>query len=408
MLCLRKTGYSNLQSKLGSGSKFSWGISIDDMWRYAGVHPPESVVIPYLLSARSQSGQFTLPPHSDRADNCEDISTIHTPITDASNYLDTCRSSEALASFLKKQRVGFVRCWFPWNFFERFSKVQSSARPDGSLAPDLSSNYRFPLDDFISKMDEAGIGIIAVLGNGYSRFLPTGLGTNKLDEYVKRLTDSSTQIVRHYKDKVKVWQIENEPNWWRAHYTIQWRKGRIWLEAKSQEAILSALYNVVRSECPSSTIMINLEADSKRFRFSRFFPRLTAPMDWKLYAKYCDILGLDLYPNYSSSAPIDASVISRAAMQARRETGLPIFVIETGYPTGPRLLGYNEEKQAKYISSACEQAFSSDSVSGLGVFRFSDSHWKSFPFHENHFGLLTRFGKPKRGWNEYVDQIKQK
>lgn len=381
------------------------------MWRYAGLDPPKSVAIPYLLSKRSQNGQFTLPQYEGYANGSDLTDPSVAPRAGGSNILDTCRLSEGLASFLKSWGVGFVRSWFPWNFFEQGMNPRASTtleQPLASSSPCGSSEFRFPLDDFVSKMDEAEIGMIGVLGNGYSRFLPTGLQTNNLDEYVERLTESCSQIVRHYKDKVKVWQIENEPNWWKAHYTIQWRKGRIWLETKNQEVILRALHDVVRSESPDATIMINLEADNKRFRFASFFPRLTAPMDWKLYAKYCDVIGLDFYPNYSHSTPIDASLLSRTAQGVKKRVGLPIFVIETGYPTGPRPFGFSAQKQSKYIRAACEQSFSCDAITGLGWFRFSDSYWRSFPFTENHFGLLTKEGMPKPGWTEYATQIKQR
>ena len=384
--------------RMTSDSHFQWGINIDDMWRYAGLSPPKSVAIPYLLSTASQSGKFDLP--AQKTANGVD-----------SNNLDTAHLAEILATFLKRQGVDFVRCWFPWNFFERNVMHRQSARQiqsSASLDESPPSGYRFPLDNFVSKMNEHGIGIIGVLGNGYNRFLPEGIETNNIDEFLKRLVYSSTHIVRHYKDKVKLWQIENEPNWWRAHHTIQWRKGRIWLETNSQEAILSALHNVVRTECPDGRIMINLEADSKRFRFASLFPRLTAPMDWRLYSKYCDILGLDLYPNYYRSNPIDASLLGRTATEAKKKTGLPIFIIETGYPTGPHALGYSEANQAKYIRSACEEAFSCDAITGLGWFRFSDSYWRSFPFPENHFGLLTKEGAPKLGWNGYLNEIRQR
>src|SRR5207244_3945322 len=162
---------------------------------------------------------------------------------------------EVLASFLKKNKVDFVRCWFQWNFFEQHIPSDSHR----ILTPQ-SSRYQFPLDDFVSRMTEAGIGIIAVIGNGYDRFLPHGLQTDRLHGYLKRLVESSTEIVRHYKDRVKVWQIENEPNWWRAHYAGQWRRGLIWLNTKNQERVLSALHNVVRSECPDGTIIVNLKA----------------------------------------------------------------------------------------------------------------------------------------------------
>jgi len=341
----------------------------------------------------SQSGKFDLPLQKTQS-------------ADNPNNIDTANLAQVLATFLKRQGVNFVRCWFPWNFFERtYAQKERSSESLGESAP---PGYRFPLDNFVSKMNESGIGIIGVLGNGYDRFLPEDIEANDIQEFVKRLVYSSTHIVRHYKDKVKFWQIENEPNWWRAHHTIQWRKGRIWLEEQSQEAILSALHNVVRSECPDATVMINLEADSKRFRFASFFPRLTAPMDWRLYAKYCDVLGLDFYPNYYRSTPIDASLLGRTATEVKKKIGLPIFIIETGYPTGPKVLGYTEANQAKYIRSACEEAFSCDAITGLGWFRFSDSYWRSFPFPENHFGLLTKEGAPKLGWNGYLNEIKQR
>lgn len=402
---------SHMAIKISGDGRFQWGINIDDMWRYAGLAPPKSVAIPYLLSTRSHAGNFTVPLHHNERNSSNDETSSKTPDADDSNNLDTGRLAGVLATFLRKQGVNFVRCWFPWNFFEWNMTHRSSARQvqsSASLDQSASSRYRFPLDDFVSKMHESGIGIIAVLGNGYSRFLPSGLKTNDLKEYVQRLTESSTQILRHYKDKIKVWQIENEPNWWRAHYSIQWRNGRIWLEAKSQETILAALHDAVRSECPDATVIINLEADSKRFRFARFFPRLTAPMNWKLYAKYCDVIGLDFYPNYYRSDPIDASLLTRTAQEVKKETGSPIFVIETGYPTGPRPFGFSEEKQSRYIRSACEEAFSCDAITGLGWFRLSDSYWKSFPFPENHFGLLTKKGGPKLGWSEYANQIKQR
>jgi hypothetical protein len=382
-----------LTFKIGDRNKFHWGLNIDDIWTHAGRPIPKSVVIPYLFSIRLPGGPFSLPGEHDEKIHCDSESSavIEDGMTNKSGL---GRSAEHLASFLKKNGVDFVRCWFQWNFF---APSKLGVFPPAFISPSSpspSSGYLFPLDDFVSKMSEAGIGIIGVIGSGYQRFLPVGLQTDHLDEYLKRLTESSIEIVRHYKDSVKVWQIENEPNWWKAHYSGHWRKGVIWLSARNHEPILTALHNVVRSECPNSTIVVNLEADDKR-------------TDWKLYAKYSDVLGLDFYPNYSRTGPINASKLGVTALQVRQDTGLPIFVMETGYPTGPRLLRYDEEKQSRYVRAACETAFTCDAITGLGWFRFSDSYWKSFPPQENHFGLLTRDGRPKSGWNEYVSQIRQ-
>jgi hypothetical protein len=372
-----------LTLRIGRGNKFHWGLNIDDVWNYAGLAAPKSIVIPYLFSTIVRGGLFTLPHPSA-------LTASRT-----TKKRDTGRQSEVLATYLKKNGVDFVRCWFQWNFFEQAMRIGQHPPSSSATWASLYSDYLFPLDDFVSKMTEAGIGIIGAIGNGYNRFLPIGLQTDHLDEYLKRLTDSSTEIVRHYKDKVKVWQIENEPNWWKAHYYGHWRKGAIWLTERSLEPILNALYNVVRSECPGATIIVNLEAEEK-------------DANWKLFAKYSDILGLDFYPNYFPGTQIHPSKLGATALEVRKETGLPIFVIETGYPTGPRLFGYSEAKQCEYIRIACETAFSCDAITGLGWFRFSDSYWRSFPPQENYFGLLSKKGRPKPGWYEYVNQIRQR
>jgi hypothetical protein len=383
-----------LAFKIGRKNKFHWGLNIDDIWSYAGLAIPKSVVIPYLFSLGLRGGPFTLPQGQKVADMKRRKWSLRSANA-TTKKRDARRPAELLASFLKKNGVDFVRCWFQWNFFEQVAR--SAQHPQSSSAPlaSPSSDYLFPLDDFVSKMAEAGVGVIGVVGSGYKRFLPVGAHTDNLDVYVKQLTESSTEIVRHYKDTVKVWQIENEPNWWKQHYLGQWRRGVIWLTRRSQEPILSALHNVVRSECPDATIIVNLEADEK-------------DANWKLFAKYADFLGLDFYPNYFPRTPVHPSKLGATALEVRKQTGLPIFVIETGYPTGPRLFGYDEAKQCQYIRTACETAFTCDAITGLGWFRFSDSYWLSFPPQENHFGLLNKEGRPKAGWYEYVNQITQK
>jgi len=345
--------------------------------------------VPYLFSVKFRDGIFALPGELEgKTDEAGEV--VARPAKMVRGNPRKGVSAEFLASFLKKSGVDFVRCWFQWNFFEQSTEDRDSPQPSSH-----PSRYLFPLDDFVSRMSEAGIGVIGAIGSGYHRFLPAGSQTNHIGRYLEQLTASSTKIVRHYKDKVKVWQIENEPDWWREHYLSHWRRGIIWLGHRNREPILRALYNVVRTECPNATIIVNLEAENEH-------------QDWKLYSRYSDIIGLDFYPNYARTAPINASELASTALKVRKETGLPIFVVETGYPTGPRILGFSEENQSRYIRSACEVAFSCDAISGLGWFRFSDSYWKSFPPQENHFGLLTEGGRPKSGWNEYLAQIRLK
>jgi hypothetical protein len=360
------------------GGKFNFGINIDDMWRYAGLPDPPSTVVPFFLTKKTYNGRFSLPSGDNKATRKYESRDFTDSLTLDENKHDTKKLAKELAKFLKGSRIDYVRCWFPWNFFE----------------PSIGSRYRFPLDIFVNEMNDADIGIIAVIGDGYGRFLPKNVQTSNIDAYNEHLIKSSTEIVRHYKNKVKVWQIENEPDWWKAHVMAGWRSGMIWLRERNQEPMLSALAEVVRNECPKSTIVINLASSGPKVK-------------WDRYAKYCDIIGVDPYPSYIRPDMTDVSEIAKVSHEANKATGLPIYIIETGYPTGPHFLGFNEEHQSKYVASACKYATSNDEVKGLGMYRFSDSYWKSFPTQENYFGLLTIQGEPKPAWHEYVSQIKK-
>ena len=296
------------------------------------------------------------------------------------NLEDLPQQSNKLPTDLSSARIQFVRSWLPWNSFEK--KYNPS---------ELSIS--FPFDKFIADMGKAGIEVMGVVGNGYSRFLPQGVNTNDPEGYIKALARSSTEIVRHYKDSINIWQIENEPNWWLEHTASSWRHGEIWLKMGMQDRILSTLHGIVREEAPNAKITVNLESDAKKTNF-------------KSYAKYCDVLGLDFYPNYSHSSPVDASGIKFAAI-VKKQVSIPVYVAETGYPSGPRLLGYNVLKQAEYIKSACENSFGTDEIAGIGIWKYNDSYLRSFPDQENHFGLLSKEGKPKPAWKEYAEQIRK-
>ncbi len=359
------------------GGRFKFGIDIDDMWRYAGIPDPPSVVIPFLLTRKTYNGEFSLPPaagvrrthgRGERTDS----------LVMEENSHDTSRLSRKVAVFIKKSGIDYVRCWFPWNFFES----------------DIEEGFQFPLDDFVRAMHEAGVGIVAVVGDGYRRFVPRGAKTSDIDAYIKQLVKSSEEIVDHYKGRIDVWQIENEPNSWAGQAMVDWRSGAIWFAPSSREKILGALAAVVRSESPRSKIIINIDY-------------LGLKVDWRMYERYCDMIGLDLYPSYINPYATAVAGIGNLAEQVGKETDMPIYIIETGYPTGPRLLGFSSARQAEYVSSVCRQASSCEKLSGLGIYRFADSYWDSFPPQENHFGLLTVQGEPKPAWNEYVRQIRR-
>src|SRR3989442_15737105 len=83
---------------------FSFGIDLDDPWRYSGMNPPRSIIIPHLLSISLPEGKIL-----DEADDQEvGRRGEEEPGTVAG------RAIAALADTLVGANVGFVRCWFPW------------------------------------------------------------------------------------------------------------------------------------------------------------------------------------------------------------------------------------------------------------------------------------------------------
>ncbi len=302
----------------------------------------------------------------------------------------SARASVALAENLRDAGVDFARCWFPWRYFE------PTAVPGDSLDRLLDEGYgAWPMDSLVNALTAAGVGLVPVLACGYQRMLPDGLSpSGDPTGYIRRASVHARALVRHYKGQVRFWQIENEPNWWEMHEAAAWRTGGAWLEGETfRDELLQALNTSVHEEDPGARTVINLEGDA---------PRLDAGS----YEKWCDLLGLDFYPNYRRPDPVDAAELGRAA-EVSKATGRSVVIAETGYPSGPVLLGYSEEKQAQYVRSALGRARATEGVSGIGLWRYVDGPWKSFPDQENHFGLIDSRGRMKPAWRALAETVKE-
>jgi hypothetical protein len=362
---------------LDFSSRFHFGLNLDDTWRYAGVREPKSILIPHLLSLRLPEGRLL-----DIVD--EEIIRKHMEAEPADAAE---RATLALADTLADAKVDFVRCWFPWRFFE--PKPVPLSELDSLLEHSYSS---WPTDNLVRTLTDRGIGVVPVVGCGYSRMLPEGLNVDRYEEYLRRIAVHARLLVRRYRDRVRYWQIENEPDWWEMHVAGGWRSGAIWVEQKLfRPALLRTLNEAVHSEDGSAQTIVNLEGDAER-------------LDPKAYSVFCDIVTFDFYPNYRSPSPINLSVFRRAE-QAAKDLGGPVVIMETGYPSGPEVLGYDEKKQAEYVSLACAEAHSLEGVNGVGIWRYIDTSWKSFPEQENHFGLFDSRGRPKQAWGAFVHSI---
>ena len=360
-------------------SKFSFGINLDDTWRYCGVEEPKSIIFPHLLSlSLREKGSF------ERVEEAT-IALHHQPVPKD----EADRASLALADTLKSIGADFVRCWFNWRFFEPKPLPLDVLR---TMADDVY--VKWPTDGLVGALEAQGISVIPVLACGYQRMLPQGLSPDMgEEEYLERAYLHARQLVRHYRS-TSAWQIENEPNWWGMHEAGGWRTGASWREGRGfRDELLKTLNAAVHEENPKALTVVNLEGD-------------TETLDPAEYAKYCDVVGLDFYPNYKSSEPVDASVIKKADRVAKM-VEKPVMIAETGYPSGPSLLGYSKDRQADYVARALREAYSTDKATGVGIWRYLDTSWESFPPQENHFGLIDENRGPKDAWYRYGQVVRE-
>ena len=364
--------------------RFSIGINIDDPWIYAGTLTPKSIIIPHLLSIRLPVGKAL-----DKIDELAFQKHKHA-LQNQSACMDCRKAIISLAQNLVSAKIQFVRCWFPWKLFEPNLASKNKLR----ILLDESYEY-WPMDDFVEVLTDHDIGIMPVVACGYQRMLPHGLKVDSdRESYVKRASIHTRLLVRKYKNKIRFWQIENEPNWWKMHTAGGWRSGLSWIDPHDfAYRLLKELNDAVHSEDSNAITIINLEADAKTTKANYFAP-------------LCDLLGLDFYPNYKASSPIDTSIFKKAN-RVKTELGRKVIISETGYPSGPFFLGYSASKQAKYVSRACSDASDIEAICGIGIWRYRDSAWRSFPFQENHFGLINSMGNPKPAWNSLKNMIRK-
>ncbi|MEM3637223.1 MAG: hypothetical protein QXX17_05785 [Conexivisphaerales archaeon] len=344
--------------------RFRFGLNLDDPWRYSGMKEPRSIIIPHLLKLELADG--------------ERVGKVEEAIARALGRHSSTAEQEclALANAMEKASIDFARCWFPWRYF--------------------TGSGNFPMDLLVRVLTERGKAIVPVIACGYSRMLPEGIDVDREpSRYIEQAGQHARELVRHYKQNVRVWQIENEPNWWEMHVAGGWRKGAAWLEKRFRYELLKMLNDSVHEEDGNAVTIINLEAD-----------RGISEVELKEYSSLCDYLGFDYYPNYKEAEPVDASAIRKADDMARL-VGKNVIISETGYPSGPGWLGYTADKQAKYILSSCLNAFECMHVTAIGIWRYADTSWRSFPPQENHFGIFDELLNEKPAFRVYADTIAQ-
>src|SRR5881396_4249023 len=129
-------------SLLDLTKRFSFGVNLDDPWRYSGMNPPRSIIIPHLLSISLPEGKIL-----DEADDREIRAR-----GEAEPGTVAGRAVVSLSDHLVQSKVDFVRCWFPWKYFEPLP-IEESA-----LEQLLDRSYsQWPLDDLVNTLTSKGV-----------------------------------------------------------------------------------------------------------------------------------------------------------------------------------------------------------------------------------------------------------
>ncbi len=228
-------------------------------------------------------------------------------------------------------------------------------------------DWRF-YDDLVKVANDHGIQVYGLLC-----YWPDYPGSDKIiytEAGVKEYARWAAQVVRHYKDRIKHWEIWNEPN--------------IFFWSGPKELYIEALKQ-------ASAAIKQEDPDAKVLGCS------TAGIDAAFIKKVVD-----------ANAPFDiltihpyrGSLDERAFIDELRRTqqlvgGRPVWITEMGWPTS--LGDTSERRQAGLVARTYLSSLASGAVGSVSWYDFRDDGNNPF-YNEHRFGLIRTDLRPKAGY----------
>ncbi len=227
-------------------------------------------------------------------------------------------------------------------------------------------------------------------------------------------------LTRFFGKLIDIWQVENEVNVTCETLVFGWRHGRSWCDRKFIKKLAGTIYKAIKDESPQKMTTINLHTDYKNhIDISGDGKWVTGYLDVDLedFWDYMDVVGFDFYPNYEGvinrrlTDPKRAElVLERIALiknfMVNKGKTKPIIIIETGYPSGPTELGFDEEKQAEFVRKIFQ--LTKDNINGTLIFTFYSSekvepNRPSYQSIESFWGFYRENGERKKVFYEYKE-----
>ena len=308
----------------------------------------------------------------------------------------------------------------PWSRVEPRILAPLKARSD--VTEDLVAAYsagEWPgvdwteTDLWVNAVLKAGIQLHAGLGIAYVSQLPCQEhGSRNLlftpgivdpECYLAHLFLHARATVRRYRDRIRVWQLENElNNAFEVKWVNRWRAGK-WGPWDWLTRIVTTLQEAVKQEDPQAVVTHNFSCDAPSL-----YPLYSWKKDIERWAPFLDWIGVDQYPNYLKGWENHGEKIGRLVEQVREciSDEKPVWVLETGIPALPAYKGFSEALQAEYYESVLDSV---EKAGGRGVLFYClasqeggpGNQWhKRRQWHkvEDHWGLFRRNGTPRQAF----------
>ncbi len=294
------------------------------------------------------------------------------------------QASGPVAALATELGVGWVRQTFGWRFLDEVVEGEpldiEQAMSDEMLETYSRARDFSSLDATIERFRAAELEIMVGVGSGWRRALPrlesggvagpTEIGP---DNYIAHQVLVTRAIVERFDGDgyldapgspiIRYWQVENELNEALTTAIGGSRSptgvdavGSDWASGAFIDRLLFALIEAVREAFPEAQIGTNLHA-SVHPNINRTLGVTNWQQTLRRWRARLDWVGLDLYPNYLISEPTFGSRVGDAVLEARSlSAGFPVFVIETGYSSGPDETGFSESLQEEYLRDAAQSA----------------------------------------------------
>ena len=244
------------------------------------------------------------------------------------------------------------------------------------------------LDAVLQAIVDGGLRPLPIVGHGFEGTLPRVDGEpadpDRLgkDQYLARQYLVTRAMVERYDGdgvddvpsglRVDLWQTENELNQAMLTAVLGWRTptfldgmSSAWADWEFLTQLLGTLRAAVLDADPTALTTTNFHTDIHASVSADLgVPSWSdAVAQWAGDAGLMDIASLDAYPNYYQAEPVAGAVVgARVTEVGARSGGMPVLVMETGYPTGPAERGYSDANQATFLADAVSSALAAGAM----------------------------------------------